>query len=63
MHHYESILSHLMKAEAQLNEAIKIAEDNRGRGMVEDDAVRIAQVRNSVRERYSWFTESFDGRM
>ena len=48
MHHYEAILSHLMQAEAQLDEAIKIANDNRGRGMTEDDVVRIAEVRNAV---------------
>ena len=63
MHHYEAILSHLMQAEAQLNEAIKIANDSRGRGMTEDDVARIADVRNAVRERSSWFTKSFDGRM
>ena len=63
MHHYEAILSHLMQAEAQLNEAIKIANDNRGRGMAEDDVVRIAEVRNAVSERSSWFKKSFDGRM
>jgi len=63
MHQYEAILSHLMQAEAQLDEAIKIANDNRGRGMTEDDMFRIAEVRNAVRERSSWFTRSFDGRM
>jgi hypothetical protein len=63
MHHYEAILSHLTQAEAQLNEAIKIANDNRCRGMAEDDVVRIAEVRNAVRERSSWFTKSFNGRM
>jgi len=63
MHHYGSILSRLIQAEAQLNEAIKIANDNLGRGLAEDDLVRIAEVRNAVRERSSWFTKSFDGRM
>ena len=63
MHHYEAILSHLMQAEAQLNEATRIANDNRGRGMSEDDVVRIAEVRDAAREQSSWFTKSFDGRM
>ena len=63
MHHYESILSHLIQAEAQLNEAIKIANDSLGQGMTEDDVVHIAEVRNAVRERSSWFTKSFDCRM
>ena len=63
MHHYEVILSHLMQAEAQLNEAIKIATDNRGRGIAEDDVVRIAEARNALRERSLWFTKSFDCRM
>jgi len=63
MHHYEAILSHLMQAEAELNEAIRISNDNRGRGMTEDDMVRIAEVRNAVRERSFWFKKSFDGRM
>jgi hypothetical protein len=63
MHHYKAILSHLMQAESQLNEAIKIANDNRGKGMAEDDVDRIAEVRNAVSERSSWFKKSFDGRM
>lgn len=63
MHHYEAILSHLMQAEAQLNEAIKIANDNRGRGIAEGDVVCIAEVRNAVRERSSWFAQSIDSRM
>jgi hypothetical protein len=63
MHHYEAILSHLMQAEAQLDEAIKIANDSRGRGMAEADVARIAGVRNAVSERFSWFKKSFDGRM
>lgn len=63
MHHHEAILSHLMLAEAQLNEAIKIANDNRGRGTAEDDVVRITEVRNAVSERSAWFKQSFDGRM
>ena len=63
MQHYEDILSHLMQAEAHLNEAINVVSDNRGRGVTTDDMVRIAEVRNAVSERFSWFKQSFDSRM
>jgi len=63
MHHYEAILSYLTEAQDQLTEAIKIANDNRGRGITEDDIVRIAEVRNAVSSRSLWFKKSFDGRM
>ncbi len=63
MHHYEVILSHLTQSEAQLDEALNIANDNHGRGITEDDVVRIADVRNHVNYWLSWFKRSFENRI
>ena len=63
MHRYETIISHLMQAEGQLNEAIKVVRDNRGLGMTEDDVVPIAQIRNAISDHLSWFTRNVDNRI
>lgn len=63
MHRYETIISHLMQAEDQLNEAIKVVRANRGRGMTEDDVVPIAQIRNAISDHLSCFTRNVDNRI
>ena len=62
MHHYDEILSKIQRAETELNEAIRLANDNRGRGMDDDDARRIAKVRNAVSEQHEWFRRDFENR-
>jgi hypothetical protein len=63
MHHYQAILNHLMQAETELNDASKLANDNRGRGVDEGDVLRIVGARNAVNERLVWFKQSFEGRI
>ena len=63
MHHYEAILTHLTQSEAHLDEALKIANGNRGRGITAADMIRMADVRNHDNDWLLWFKRSFENRI
>lgn len=59
MHHYDVILLKLSQATALLDGAIATVQANQGKGLSDDDASRIGQVRDLVDEQRVWFTVSF----
>jgi len=63
MSHHHQILDQMKRAETELTEAIRTIYAFRGRGVDQDDAYRLIEVRNAVSEQHEWFRKSFENRL